>query len=65
MEDAHTHILTMADDKKAAFFAGKAFCSLSRTATILLGTDMSILRKEQMRPLFPEVSAESIFYVNG
>ena len=34
MEDAHTHILTMADDKKAAFFAGKAFCSLSRTATI-------------------------------
>ena len=24
MEDAHTHILTMADDKDASFFAGKA-----------------------------------------
>ena len=23
MEDAHTHILTMADDKDASFFAGK------------------------------------------
>ena len=25
MEDAHTHILTMADDKDASFFAGKTF----------------------------------------
>ena len=25
MEDAHTHILTMADDKDASFFAGKKF----------------------------------------
>ena len=31
MEDAHTHILTMADDKDASFFAGKNIKQILRS----------------------------------
>ena len=34
MEDAHTHILTLADDKKASFFAGQSYYITSHTEQI-------------------------------